>query len=160
MDIQGGKFLTFMLGSEIYGLPIKKAKEIIGMMEITHIPKTQEYIKGVINLRGKIIPIIDLRLRFGMEEKAYNDRTCIIVIEVNAAENHRLAGLVVDTVAEVVNIQKGELESPPEYDAQKEGNFLGALGKMKEKVVMILDIERILSHNLIDSIKQEIGVPG
>jgi purine-binding chemotaxis protein CheW len=155
MEMQGGKFLTFLLGQEIYGLPIKKAKEIIGMMEITHIPKTQDYIKGVINLRGKIIPIIDLRLKFGIAEKTYNDRTCIIVIEIDATETHRLVGIAVDSVSEVVNIQKGEIEPPPEYDAQIEGNFLSALGKMKDKVIMILDIERILSLEMINSIKRE-----
>ncbi len=106
MELHSGKFLTFVLGNETYGIPIKKVKEIIGMMEITHIPKTQGYIKGVINLRGKIIPLMDLRLKFGMEEIPYTDRTCIIVIEIDKGENRRLAGLVVDTVAEVLNIQK------------------------------------------------------
>jgi purine-binding chemotaxis protein CheW len=157
MAIAGHKFLTFLLGREIYGLPIKKAKEIIGMMEITHIPKTQSYIKGVINLRGKIIPIVDLRLRFGMVEKEYSDRTCIIVIEVNANETQRLAGIVVDTVSEVVNIQQGEIEPSPEYDAQIEGNFLTGLGKMKDKVILILDIEKILSREELAHLKPELG---
>jgi purine-binding chemotaxis protein CheW len=156
MEIHGGKFLTFLLGKEVYGLPIKKAKEIIGMMEITHIPKTQGYIKGVINLRGKIIPIVDLRLRFGMEEKTYTDRTCIIVIEVNATETMRLVGMAVDAVSEVVNIQKSDIEPPPQYDAQIEGDFLSGLGKTKEKVIMILDIEKILNREELSSIKHEI----
>lgn len=156
MAIDGGKFLTFVLGEEIYGLPIKKAKEIIGMMEVAHIPKTQGYIKGVINLRGKIIPIIDLRLRFGMAEKAYTERTCVIVIEVNAHESQRLVGIAVDTVSEVVNIQKREIEPTPEYDAQIEGNFLIGLGKIKEKVILILDIDKVLNREELAQIKQEL----
>jgi purine-binding chemotaxis protein CheW len=160
MVTDGNKFLTFLLGEEIYGIPIKKAREIIGMMEITHIPKTQGYIKGVINLRGKIIPIVDLRLRFGMDEKKYSERTCVIVIEVNvhessAYESRRSVGIAVDTVSEVVNIQQNEIEPPPEYDAQIEGNFLTGLGKIKDKVILILDIEKILNHEELTQIKQE-----
>jgi purine-binding chemotaxis protein CheW len=94
------------------------------MMEITHIPKTQSYIKGVINLRGKIIPLMDLRLKFGMPEKPYNERTCIIVIEVHLTETQRLVGMVVDAVADVVKIRKGDIEPPTEYNAQNEGNVL------------------------------------
>ncbi len=156
MDIQSGKFLTFLLEQEIYGLPIKKAREIIGMMEITHIPKTQEYIKGVINLRGKIIPIIDLRLKFGMKSKEYTERTCIIVIEVNDTDSQRLVGIAVDSVSEVVNISKSDIEPPPQYDAQIEGDFLTGLGKMKDKVIMILDIEKILNRDELIYLKQEL----
>ena len=157
MEIQGGKFLTFLLGEEIYGIPIKKAKEIIGMMEITHIPKTQNYIKGVINLRGKIIPVVDLRLRFGMKEKDYTERTCIIIIEVDVYENQRLVGIAVDAVSEVVAIQKGDIEPPPQYDAQIEGDFLTGLGKMKDEVIMILEIEKILNHEELARLKQELA---
>lgn len=157
MVIEGGKFLTFLLDQEIYGIPIKKAREIIGVMEITHIPKTKAYIKGVINLRGKIIPIIDLRLKFGMIEKPYTDRTCVIVIEIGTQEGRRLVGVAVDTVAEVVNIQKGEIELPPDYDAQIEGDFLAGIGKLKEKVVMILDIEKVLSREELSYFKHELS---
>lgn len=156
MEIQGGKFLTFLIGNETYGIQIKKAKEIIRMMETTPIPKTQQYIKGVINLRGKIIPIVDLRLKFGMEEKEYNDRTCIIVIEVENAGTLRLVGAVVDLVSEVINIQQSEIEPPPEYDAKIEGNFLIGLGKLKEKLIMILDIIKILNFDDIAKINKEL----
>lgn len=156
MEIQGGKFLTFLLGQEVYGLPIKKAREIIGMMEITHIPKTEGYIKGVINLRGKIIPIVDLRLKFGMEENTYSERTCIIVIEVDSSDNHRLVGMAVDLVSEVVNIQQSEIEPSPEYDAQIEGNFLTGLGKLKDKVILLLNIEKILNHQELNYIKNDL----
>ncbi len=152
MEANSGKYLTFSLDKEVYGIPIIKVKEIIGMLEITHIPKTQGYIKGVVNLRGKIIPIMDLRLKFGMEEKEYTDRTCIIVIEVNLTANQRLVGVVVDAVTEVLNIQKSEIEAPG-YDAQIEGDLLMGLGKLKDKVVLIIDIEKILNREEITNIK-------
>lgn len=158
MEMQGSKFLTFLLGEEIYGLPIKKVKEIIGMMEITHIPKTQGYIKGVINLRGKIIPIVDLRLRFGMAEKAYTERTCIIVIEVDAHESQRLVGIVVDAVSEVATIQKSDIEPPPQFDAQIEGDFLTGLGKTKDKVIMILEIGKILNREELAGLNRELAI--
>lgn len=155
MELQSGKFLTFLLGEEVYGLPIKKSREIIGMMEITHIPKTQRYIKGVINLRGKIIPIIDLRLKFGMEGKAYDERTCIIIIVMGDADNQRLLGIVVDAVSEVLNIQKSEIGPTPDYDAQIDRDFLLGLGKMKDKVIMILDIDKILNLEGLFLVKKE-----
>src|SRR5574344_2822696 len=98
------KLLTFSLGTEGYGVSILKVKEIIGMLDITPVPKTPDFIKGVINLRGKIIPVMDLRLKFGMEEKEYNERTCIIVVEINVNEKQRLLGVVVDMVSEVVTV--------------------------------------------------------
>lgn len=158
MSIQGGRFLSFLLGKEVYGIPIKKAKEIIGMMEITHIPKLQGYIKGVINLRGKIIPIIDLRLRLGMEEQAYTERTCIIIVEVNTHQNQRLMGITVDAVSEVVTIQTDDIENPPEFDTQVEGSFLTGLGKTKERVIMIMEIEKILNPKELAGFKQELEI--
>lgn len=160
MEIQGGKFLTFLLGEEIYGLPIKKAREIIGITDITHIPRTQKYIKGVINLRGKIIPIIDLRLKFGLEEKAYNERTCVIIIEVDSQDSKRQVGIIVDAVYEVINIQKNEIDESPEYDAPLQREFLLGLGKMKDRVIMILNIEEILKHDELFLIRKEVGVGG
>lgn len=160
MEIQGGKFLTFLLGEEVYGIPIKKAREIIGMMEITHIPRTQKYIKGVINLRGKILPIIDLRLKFGLEAKDYNERTCVIVIEVDSKDNKRQVGIIVDAVYEVLNFQKNDIDVSPEYDAPLQREFLLGLGKMKDRVVMILNIEEILNHEELFLIRKELGVSG
>jgi purine-binding chemotaxis protein CheW len=154
METQGGRYLTFLLDAETYGIPIKKVKEIIGMMEITHIPKTRNYIKGVINLRGKIIPLMDLRLKFGMMEKPYTERTCIIVIEVNSAEKQRLVGIVVDAVSDVVKIQKGEIEATPEYNAENDGDFLVGIGKLKDKIILILDIDKILSHDEITCLER------
>lgn len=124
------------------------------MMEITYLPKSRGYIKGVINLRGKIIPVMDLRIKFGMAEKPYSERTCIIVIEANVTESQKLVGFVVDTVTEVLNIQKGEIEVPSEYGAQIEGDFLMGIGKLKAQVILILDIEKILGKEEIALIKK------
>jgi purine-binding chemotaxis protein CheW len=154
MENQGGKYVTFLLDKENYGIPIKKVREIIGMMEIIHIPKTQSYIKGIINLRGKIIPLMDLRLKFGMNEKAYNERTCIIVIEINLLETQRLVGIVVDTVSEVVKIQKGDIDPSPDYNVEGDGDVLTGIGKLKDKVIMILDIEKILNHDEITMLER------
>ena len=146
MEVKEGKYLTFILGNEEYGIPIKKVKEIIGIMDITCIPKTPDFIKGVINLRGKIIPIMDLRLRFGFESKEYTQRTCIIVVEIDKEDTKRQMGIVVDTVSEVVNIQKTEIAPSTEYENYTDTDFLIGLGKVKTKVILLLDIEEILSN--------------
>ncbi|MDQ2084912.1 chemotaxis protein CheW [Herbivorax sp. ANBcel31] len=146
MEQDGGKFLSFLLEDEEYGISIHRVKEIIGIMDITAIPKTPEFIRGVINLRGKIIPVLDLRLKFGMKEMEYNQRTCIIVVEVSLAGTSRLMGIIVDTVSEVVNIQKGEIEPPPQYDSRAEEGFLTGIGKVKEKVILLLEIEKVLGN--------------
>ncbi len=154
MEAQGGKYLTFALGHEEYGIPIHKVKEIIGMMEITSIPKTPKFIKGVINLRGKIIPIMDLRLKFDMEEKEYTERTCIVVVEIKLEEMNKQIGIAVDAVSEVVNIQQGEVEPPPEYGAHSSEEFLTGVGKVKGKVILLLDIEKVLDSEDISLIKE------
>lgn len=137
------KLLTFSLGEEGYGISILKVKEIIGMLDITPVPRTPDFIKGVINLRGKIIPVMDLRVKFGMEEKEYNERTCIIVVEVNLKGTERLLGVVVDMVSEVVTISSDQIEPPPEYGMKLEHNFILGIGKIKERVVIILDIDEV-----------------
>jgi purine-binding chemotaxis protein CheW len=146
MEITGGKFLTFLLGGEEYGIPIHRIKEIIGIMDITSIPRSPAFIKGVINLRGKIIPVMDLRLKFEMDRKEYTQRTCIIVVELEAHGETRLMGIVVDTVSEVVNIQKNDIELPPQYGSLVDTTFLTGMGKVKGKVVLLLDIEKVLSN--------------
>ena len=137
------KLLTFSLGEEEYGVPILKVKEIIGMLEITSVPKTPDFLKGVINLRGKIIPVMDLRLKFGMDEHEYDERTCIIVVELILNGVERQIGVVVDMVSEVVSISTSEIEPPPEYDSSVDNNFIIGIGKIKEKVVVILEINKI-----------------
>jgi len=145
MEAQEGKYLTFHLDKEEYGIPILKVKEIIGMMEITRIPRTPDYIKGVINLRGKIIPIMDLRLKFGLEEKTYTSNTCIIVIDVNSSETKRQMGIVVDTVSEVVNLRKGDIEPPPEYSRDTDDSFITGICKFKNNVIILLNMDEILN---------------
>ncbi len=158
MDNNSGKYLTFVLAREEYGIPILKVREIIKLLEITSIPKTPGYIKGVINLRGKIISIMDLRLKFGLEEKEYNERTCIVVVEISLNDTRKLMGLIVDAVSEVVNLTTDQIEPPPEYGYQNNQGFLTGVGKVKERVILLLDIERILSREesiLLKDIKPE-----
>lgn len=156
MIITDEKLLTFSLGSEGYGVSILKVKEIIGMMEITAVPRTPEYIKGVINLRGKIIPVMDLRIKFGMEEQEYNERTCIIVVEIELKGVQRLIGVVVDMVSEVVNIVGEDIEPPPEYGSKVEHNFIIGIGKIKDRVVIILDINQVFQCDEVISMVENV----
>lgn len=143
------KLLTFSLGSEGYGISILKVKEIIGMMDITLVPKTPDFLKGVINLRGKIIPVMDLRLKFGMTEKEYNERTCIIVVDINICGSQKLLGVVVDMVSEVLTISTEQIEPPPEYGMTVEHNAIMGIGKIKDRVVIILDSDEIFASEAI-----------
>ncbi len=140
------KFLTFLLNEENYGIPILAVKEIIGMMEITHIPKMPTYVKGVMNLRGRIIPVIDLRLKFGLHERDYDDRTCIIVMEVSTSTGNKLVGFIVDMVSEVTDILPENMEDIPEHISDLKQAFLKSLGKVKDKVIMILDSNAVFSE--------------
>ncbi len=162
VQVQAGKHLTFFLGKEDYGIPILKVKEIIGLMEITYVPRTPEFIKGVINLRGKIVPIMDLRLKFGMNEKEYNERTCIIVVEVFINGVERQLGVVVDSVSEVLNINEKDIEPAPKFGANVADNFLTGMGKVKDRVVMLLDIEQVVNSdemvNLFDNHHEKVVV--
>lgn len=152
------KLLTFSLGSEGYGVSILKVKEIIGMMDITPVPRTPEFIKGVINLRGKIIPVMDLRIKFGMAPQEYNERTCIIVAEVAMNGVQKLLGVVVDMVSEVVTITDEQIEPPPEYGTAMEHNSILGIGKIKDRVVIILDIDEVFVCEevikMLDSVKE------
>ncbi len=139
-----GKYLTFSLGNEGYGIPIRQVKEIIGMMEITSLPKTPLFIKGIINLRGKIVPVIDLRLKFAMPEQRYTDRTCIIVVELETAGQQRVMGLVVDAVLEVVNVAASDVEPPEQYDSIIDGKFMTGIAKLKNKVLVLLEMNQML----------------
>jgi purine-binding chemotaxis protein CheW len=139
-----GKYLTFALGKEEYGIGILKVKEITGMMPVTPVPRTPGYVKGVINLRGKVIPVVDLRLKFGMEEIGYTERTCIIVVEMASVSSAILMGIVVDSVSEVLNIRGGEIEETPAFGAKLDTGYILGLAKMKGRVKILLDIEKVL----------------
>ena len=136
-----GKYLTFVLGGEEYGLEILKVREIISVMEITEVPQVPAFIKGVINLRGKVIPVMDLRLKFGMESVEYTRETCIIVVNIGDL----LIGVVVDTVAEVLDITEEEIDPPPTFGSTVKTDFIMGMGKIKGKVKILLDIDKILS---------------
>lgn len=154
MEIQGGKFLTFLLGDEVYGIPIKKVKEILGKVEITPLTKTEGCIIGAANFRGRSIPVMDLRLKFGMEAGGSTRNTCI-VIEINDSGNQIFVGGTVDTVSEVAGIGLKDIEPPPEYEAKIEGDFLAGLGKLKNRLILILDCDKILNQAEIAFINQE-----
>lgn len=158
MDIADEKkYLMFYLNEENYGIPILKVNEIIGLMEITPIPKTPNFMKGIINLRGKIIPLMDLRLKFSMPEREYDEQTCIIIVEMTIHNTKNLIGIIVDKVAEVVNVYQSDIEAPPQYGQEGENGFLTGIGKVKGKVVMLLDIEAIINcHEMISFIKQDL----
>jgi purine-binding chemotaxis protein CheW len=140
-----GKYLTFSLAGEEYGIWILKVKEIIGMMAITPVPQTPGYVKGVINLRGKVIPVIDLRLKFGMESIAYTERTCIIVSEISGGDRKIQMGIVVDSVSEVRNIKPGEIEDPPTFGVALNTDYILGMAKMEGGIKILLDIDRVLS---------------
>lgn len=139
------KYLMFFINNEHYGIPILKVNEIIGLMEITHVPHSPDFMKGIINLRGKIIPVIDLRLKFDMAERPYDEQTCIIIAEIMVNKHKNFVGVVVDKVAEVVNIYGKDVELPPQYGQGEENEFLTGIGKVKDKVVMLLNIESIIN---------------
>lgn len=138
-----GKYLTFSLAGEEYGIVILKVKEIIGMMPITPVPKTPSYVKGVINLRGKVIPVADLRLKFDMDEMDYTERTCIIVVEIKDGAGHVLMGVVVDSVSEVLNIKNGEIEDTPAFGTQMDTGYILGMAKTGGAVKILLDIDKV-----------------
>ncbi|MBT7592157.1 MAG: purine-binding chemotaxis protein CheW [Candidatus Scalindua sp.] len=140
-SVHEGKYLTFVLGTEEYGIEILKVREIIGLMDITSVPQTPDYMKGVFNLRGKVIPVIDLRLKFAMSERDYTQETCTIVVEVDNA----LIGIVVDSVSEVVDISGKDIEVTPDFGKTIDTDFIMGLGKTKGKIIILLDIEQVLS---------------
>jgi purine-binding chemotaxis protein CheW len=145
MTEREGKYLTFTLAGEEYGIGILKIKEIIGMMPITSVPQTPEFVKGVINLRGKVIPVVDLRLRFGMEAIDYTERTCIIVVEISGKGDTVLIGIVVDSVSEVLNIKGEDVEDTPTFGAKLDTDYILGMAKMEGGVKILLDIDRVLT---------------
>ena len=159
VEEQDGKHLVFLLGGASYGIPILTVLDINGLMEITPIPKTPEFIKGVINLRGKVIPVMDLRLKFGMPEKEYDKQTCIIIVNVFVNGKDKQIGVLVDTVSEVFDIPLTEIEAPPEYGTHAEEGFINGIGKVKGKLVVLLNIEKVLHSDeiikLLDKNKEE-----
>lgn len=147
MPDREGKYLTFALAGEEYGISILKIKEIIGMMPITTIPQTPDFVKGVINLRGKVIPVVDLRLRFGMERIDYTERTCIVVVEISGGTGTVMIGIVVDSVSEVLNIKGGDIEETPTFGTKLRTDYILGMAKFTGGVKILLDIDRVLSRD-------------
>jgi len=145
MKDKEGKYLTFTLAQEEYGIGILKIKEIIGMLPITSVPQTPEFVKGVVNLRGKVIPVMDLRLRFGMPSIDYSDRTCIIVVEIGGQAGTILVGIVVDAVSEVLNIKGDDIEKTPTFGTELNTDYILGMAKIEGGVKILLDIDQVLS---------------
>lgn len=143
----GGKFLTFTLGHEEYGVPVLKVREIIKVMDITHVPQVPDYVLGVINLRGKVIPVIDLRQKFGLGLTENTPHTCIIVADVDLAATHVMMGIVVDSVSEVLNVSEGEIDATPDFGGRVTTDYVLGLAKVKGTVKILLDLDRVLGSD-------------
>jgi purine-binding chemotaxis protein CheW len=139
-----GKYLTIELGNEQFGIPVSRIREIIGYQEVSVVPQTAAHVKGVINLRGKVISVVDLRLKFGLVEKEHSQRTCIIVVQLEGRGGPMLMGVIVDGVSEVVNLSDTDLEPAPDFGDDRPMRFLAGMAKIKERVVILLDIDEVL----------------
>jgi len=149
-----GKYLTFTLADEEYGIGLLKIKEIIGMMPVTTVPQTPDFVKGVINLRDKVIPVIDLRLRFGMESIDYTDRTCIIVVEIQGTIQTVQIGIVVDSVSEVLNVKGEEVEDTPTFGTKLNTDYILGMAKIEGGVKILLDIDRVLKAEEVELLEK------
>lgn len=152
-DNKQGKYLTFSLGRECYGLEILKVREIIGYIDVTAVPQTPHYVKGVINLRGQVIPVIDLRCKFGMEETDQTEQTCIVVVEIHHGEVMLNTGLIVDKVQEVLDISADQIEDSPDFGMDVSTDFILGLGKIGDAVKILLDIDQILGRREISELE-------
>ncbi len=151
-DTQKDRYLTYQLGNECYGIEIKYVTEIIGIQAIIHVPELPEYVKGIINLRGKIIPVMDARLRFKKEARDYNDRTCIIVVDLNDLS----IGLIVDKVTEVLTIPVMDVVDPPRINRTTGYGYIKKIGKIGNEVILLLDCERLLSEDELQCLNETI----
>ena len=144
-DARAGKYLTFHLGSEEFGIRVLQVREIMGMQDITSVPQTPRHVKGVINLRGKVIPVLDLRAKFGLEPQEYSARTCIIVTQVRGEAGPMQVGIIVDAVSEVLNVVPNEIEDTPSFGAELPTPYLLGMAKIKDKVKILLDIDQVVT---------------
>ena len=149
---QGNKYLTFKIAQEVYGIDISEIIEIIELQKITEVPDMPEYVKGVINLRGKVIPIIDLRLRFNMEKREYDDRTCIVIVKVD----EKTIGFIVDTVFEVVDVNSTEIDPPPQFKKSlRDDRYISGIGKAGENIIILLDADKIIHLDELNEISKK-----
>ena len=152
-DPRAGKYLTFTLGKEEFAIQVLRVREIMGVQEITAVPQTPPYVKGVINLRGKVIPVVDLRMKFGMPELAYTQRTCIVVVQLEHAGMKVMTGVIVDGVSDVANMQGADIEDTPDFGRGVATPYLLGMAKIKGKVKILLDIDRVLQAQELDGLK-------
>ena len=148
-----GKYLTFKVINEEYGLEIMKVAEIIGMMAVTRVPRVPDYVRGVINLRGRIVPCVELRSKFGLEPTPDTDKTCIIVVEVVSPNGKINMGIIVDEVAEVLDIQAADIDHAPEFGSNLHTDFILGIGIVKGSVKILLDIDRVLNASEVRAIQ-------
>jgi purine-binding chemotaxis protein CheW len=151
-DTQRDRYLTFSIGKEDYGIEIKYVTEIIGIQEITEVPELPDYVRGIINLRGKIIPVMDVRLRFRKNFQEYNDRTCIIVIDIREIS----IGLIVDKVCEVLTIEEDNTVPPPDVKTGFQNRYVKGIGKVGNEVKLLLDCDKLLSDNEIADLSEAV----
>ena len=151
---RSGKYLTFKVANEEYGLEILKVQEIIGIMTVTRVPKMPDFVRGVINLRGKVIPVIDLRLKFGIQSQDDTEKTCIIVVQITRDSSQVTTGVIVDEVSEVLDIEEDQVEDAPLFGESVDTDFILGMGKVGQKVVMFLDIDKVLSGGEIERIDE------
>jgi purine-binding chemotaxis protein CheW len=148
MSVLAGKYLTFELGDEGYGIEILKVREIIGLMEITKVPNMPHYVRGVINLRGKIHPVVDLHSKFGMGTTENTNETCIIVVDVAQNGKPIMVGILVDAVSEVLDITVGELEATPQFNISLDSQFIMGIAKIKDEIKILLEIDQVLADGM------------
>jgi purine-binding chemotaxis protein CheW len=151
-DSRAGKYLTFGLGREEFAIQVMRVREIMGVQEITAVPQMPQYVKGVINLRGKVIPVVDLRLKFGMSAQEYTQRTCIIVVQIDHEDTKLLTGVVVDEVSEVLTLQSADIEDTPDFGRGVATPYLLGMAKVKGKVKILLDINKVMSDQEMQSL--------
>jgi purine-binding chemotaxis protein CheW len=152
---QAGKFLTFSLGSELYGLEILRVQEIVGMLPVTRVPRLPEYVAGVVNLRGRIIPVVDIRRIFGMQDLAFTERTCIVVVRIEreGVSGGTVLGVIVDEVSDVLDLSAEKIEETPEFGTEVDTSFIKGVGRIEERVVLLLDIDRVLSGQELKAVE-------
>ncbi len=151
---QPGLYLTFNLAGEVHGLQILKVQEIMGMMNVTAVPQMPDFVRGVINLRGKVIPVVDLRSKFGLDTTEDTDRTCVIVVQIESESGQVTMGVIVDEVAEVLDIGSDQIEPPPSFGASVYTDFILGMGKVGDNVLILLDIDEIMAADVATIIEQ------
>ena len=152
---RAGKYLSFVLGREEYGLEILKVQEIIGLMDVTRVPRTPPFVRGVINLRGRVIPVVDLRGKFHMPDTADTEKTCIIVVQVTQGDLTVTMGVIVDEVSEVLSFQQEQIEAAPSFGGgMDEAEYITGMGKLGKKVVVLLDVDRVLEGDELAAVAQ------